>query len=81
MTQVTEATSKKNYPKNVLPPPIWRYLKISPPKVEKPTYGILGSLGDTVPKRGENLFGIHICHNAKFHADTVVEISDLSPDR
>jgi len=34
MTQVTEATSKINCQKTL----IWKTLKISPPKVEKPTY-------------------------------------------
>jgi len=37
MTQVTEATSKTNCPQNTFPS-IWRPLKISPAKVEKPTY-------------------------------------------
>ena len=37
MTQVTEATSKTK--KHFALPPIWRPLKISPPKMEKPTCG------------------------------------------
>ena len=37
MTQVTEATSKTNCPKNTFLS-IWRPLKISPAKAEKPTY-------------------------------------------